>query len=320
VRLKKRAIVLLGITVVVAAFFITSRIRPPEVVYVAFDTAQPVHQPSAIPLVPRYRSQINDTGYLKLVNRQLAVNSPIDPSQMVDAWPTVPVRATDITLHPTALNAVSALFYEGQDVGSFFVTSGFRDFYRQQELYVEAYNHLYVLPAGHSEHQLGLAADILIMGVPMDQMSGRADTLWLQQNAWRHGLIHRYPYDMTHITGVAYEPWHFRYVGRVHAWYMHEHRMVLEEYLEHLEANEHISVAIDGVIYHVLYQRFAGVQLYVPQNMEFIVSASNRGGYVITAWEKNGHFARPGGSFARLCIAGYGAEPHWNGVIVCITF
>ena len=238
----------------------------------------------SLELVSMPVSFLTDTGYLKLVNRDLAMSRPVDYSNIVDAWPTVPVRATDITVHQTLLGAVAALFAEADDI-PFFVTSGYRNVYRQHEIYENAEDRMYVMPPGHSEHNIGLAVDILVMDVPMSQMSGTPEARWLAQNAWRHGMILRYPYGTTHITGVAYEPWHFRYVGLVHAWYMTVNNMVLEEYLAHLEAQGSFAVRLNGVTYHIMYQQLVGGHLYVPLDLPFNISTSNRGGYVVTVWE-----------------------------------
>ena len=226
-----------------------------------------------------------NTGYLKLVNRHYYITQPVNRSHIVTAHPTVPVRAIYITIHNTALNAIANLFYEGRYIANFFVTSGYREFDRQEYLYANAVDRAYVLPPGHSEHQLGLAADILIPGVGMSEMSGRPETIWLSENAWRHGLILRYPRDAIDITGVAYEPWHFRYVGLVHAWYMTSNNLVLEEYLSFLAETGGFTTTINGTVYHVIYQQPINGQINVPRDLNFTVSSSNRGGYIITASE-----------------------------------
>ena len=240
-----------------------------------------------IVLVSTPRAQLRDTGYLKLVNRNLAMSRPIDYAYIVYAWPTVPVRATDITVHYTLLNAISGLFEDGLGVAEFFVTSGYRNVARQAQIYENAVDRMYVMPPGHSEHNLGLAADILAPGLSLNSadMSGTPEAVWLAENAWRHGMVLRYPYGTTHITDVAYEPWHFRYVGRVHAWYMTMTGMVLEEYLEYLATREELAVILDGVTYYIWYRHPVNNQLYVPRDLQFTVSSSNKGGYVITAWE-----------------------------------
>ena len=282
---KKIIILILCISFLVAFFIHRQQSNANDVI----DVLAPYNQTEgettelAMLIVPSYTLQ--DTGYLKLVNRILYVTRPTGRAYLVDAFPTVPVRATDITMHQTALNAIAALFREGRHIADFFITSGYRGFYLQEYLYENAVDRMYVLPPGHSEHQLGLAADILAPGISMGQMSGTPEAIWLAENAWRHGLILRYPYGTTHITGVAYEPWHFRYVGRVHAWFMTQNNMVMEEYLDFLAETGGFSTLFDGAQYHIMYLTPANGQIYVPRDLPFTVSFSNRGGYVITARE-----------------------------------
>ncbi len=82
---------------------------------------------------------------------------------------------------------------------------------------------------GYSEHELGLAADINADGI---HSAGGDVYDWLAENAYRYGFIQRYPEDKTEITGIAYEPWHYRYVGEKAAAEIKEQGICLEEYLE----------------------------------------------------------------------------------------
>lgn len=91
-----------------------------------------------------------------------------------------------------------------------------------------------IMEPGKSEHQTGLAADIV---TPSYQMldEGYAQTeaaQWLAAHAPEYGFILRYPKDKTEITGIDYEPWHFRYVGVEAAMEITEKGLCLEEYLE----------------------------------------------------------------------------------------
>ncbi len=85
---------------------------------------------------------------------------------------------------------------------------------------------------GTSEHELGLAADIIDVGYPfLDEGQEETSTQkWLMENAWRYGFILRYPNGTTDITGIIYEPWHYRYVG---SWAEEIYRrgVTLEEFL-----------------------------------------------------------------------------------------
>lgn len=87
---------------------------------------------------------------------------------------------------------------------------------------------------GTSEHQLGLALDIIDTGYTnLDEGQENTSTQqWLMANSWRYGFILRYPNGTTNITGIIYEPWHYRYVGRSAAEQIHELNVTLEEYIE----------------------------------------------------------------------------------------
>ena len=86
---------------------------------------------------------------------------------------------------------------------------------------------------GTSEHELGLAVDIIDETyLKLDQGQERTGTQkWLMENCWRYGFILRYPNGTTEQTGVIYEPWHYRYVGEEHAKAITELGVTLEEYL-----------------------------------------------------------------------------------------
>lgn len=77
----------------------------------------------------------------------------------------------------------------------------------------------------HSEHHTGLAVDI---------SGGDAMYDWLAENCWEYGFILRYPEDKTSITGIAFEPWHFRYVGTELSLEIKELGLCMEEYFDML--------------------------------------------------------------------------------------
>ena len=60
---------------------------------------------------------------------------------------------------------------------------------------------------------------------------------WLSENAWKFGFILRFPEDKMHITTIQFEPWHYRYVGRYHAYKIYTSGLCLEEYIEQLGDN-----------------------------------------------------------------------------------
>ena len=90
-----------------------------------------------------------------------------------------------------------------------------------------------VMPGNCSEHCAGLAIDICSVDHPyLDADFGQTrEGRWLRDNAYRFGFIFRYPADKMSLTGVKYEPWHIRYLGRELALAVHESGLCLEEYL-----------------------------------------------------------------------------------------
>lgn len=122
--------------------------------------------------------------------------------------------------------------------------SGYRTYARQQEnfdrkvaYYVSqglseteatAKTQTRILPAGASEHNMGFAMDIV--SASADFISTK-EFSWLTAHAYEYGFILRYPENKTDITGVMYEPWHWRYVGKEAAAEMHQSGQCLEEYL-----------------------------------------------------------------------------------------
>lgn len=95
---------------------------------------------------------------------------------------------------------------------------------------------------GTSDHQTGLAVDIVQTSLPykyslLIQEFGETDAgKWLAENCYRFGFVLRFPEGKEDITGIIYEPWHFRYVGRTHALKMQELDLCLEEYVEYLNS------------------------------------------------------------------------------------
>ncbi len=92
--------------------------------------------------------------------------------------------------------------------------------------------------SGTSEHNTGLGFDILQKGnyYLSTQFEKTAQFKWLMENAENYGFILRYQKDKIDITGIMYEPWHFRYVGIEHAKKINDLGYCLEEYIEYLEA------------------------------------------------------------------------------------
>lgn len=96
----------------------------------------------------------------------------------------------------------------------------------------------WVAAPGTSEHQTGLALDIVSMSYQLlnERQARTAEQLWLMEHCWEYGFILRYPQEKTAVTGIGYEPWHYRYVGKEAAAAMRQSGLCLEEYLAAMEA------------------------------------------------------------------------------------
>ena len=101
-----------------------------------------------------------------------------------------------------------------------------------EEAYLQAGNT--VAFQGTSEHQLGLAVDIVAKDYQIldDKQAKTEEAKWLKEHCHEYGFILRYPLDKTEETGIIFEPWHYRYVGKEAAKEIMEQGICLEEYLQ----------------------------------------------------------------------------------------
>lgn len=91
-----------------------------------------------------------------------------------------------------------------------------------------------VQAAGYSEHETGLALDLVPEGRSSLDESIETDPVmqWFAQNSYKYGFVIRYPTTKADITGISYEPWHFRYVGVEAAVFLYNNNLTLEEFYD----------------------------------------------------------------------------------------
>ena len=92
------------------------------------------------------------------------------------------------------------------------INSSYRTYKKQQQEY-DASNDDYAAKPGFSEHQTGLALDIVNGPINGNDFENTKEFAWLQENAHKYGFILRYPKDKEDITGYNYESWNYRYLG-----------------------------------------------------------------------------------------------------------
>jgi len=178
------------------------------------------------------------------------------------------------------LNVVDVAGKDG--VQHFLMSSGYRDFKEQSKLYKEMGSD-YALPAGYSEHNLGLSLDV---GSTQKKMEKAPEGKWIEENVWKHGFVLRYPKNKSNITGIQYEPWHIRYVGLPHSAIMQKKNFTLEEYLEFLKEEKEISTEVEGKKYTVSYYKVSeNMKVNIPANKQYEISGNNMDGVIVTVQE-----------------------------------
>lgn len=176
--------------------------------------------------------------------------------------------------------------------------SGWRSLGEQRQIWAdtwyregEGFTRKYVALPRCSEHQTGLAIDLAQTAehidfirphFPDDGACGRFRRL-----AAEHGFVQRYRREKESVTGIAEEPWHFRYVGIPHARLMEDNDLCLEEYAGFLREGPKRCVLSNGRKVTVSYLPCPGKQaeLVVPDNACLQISGHNDGAFIVTLWE-----------------------------------
>ena len=193
-----------------------------------------------------YTGNVRNPGsYLVLVNKQFFLPKNYAPGDLV--VPAVKfekeVTSQEKKLRKEAAAALEALFKEAENNGlTLYCESGYRPYDMQKQIYDRIrkeqgreYAAQYVALPGKSEHQTGLAMDVIQVSdsktVKGQDFGSTKEGRWLRENASRFGFILRYPQGKSDITGYHYEPWHIRYVGIKAAEDIYKRKLTLEEYL-----------------------------------------------------------------------------------------
>lgn len=204
-----------------------------------------------------YLSQETDSIIIEQEDKYSHLHKTIDNSELswnfilINNWNSLPenfnviLRETengekvDERIYPY----LEKLFFDAKKAGhSPELTSGYRSEEKQQQLFddkIKEYRSAgyskkeakqltlkEVSKPGYSEHETGLALDINSTSGDSWELYG-----WLKDNCHKYGFIVRYPGGKEEITGIQYEPWHLRFVGKDSAKYIYETGITLEEYI-----------------------------------------------------------------------------------------
>lgn len=172
-------------------------------------------------------------GEILLVNAEHRLSEDYVPEGLVNLYEqrhSFRLASSEIYLTRETYEAMERMFAaaEADNVNGFIVTSGYRDYQRQAEIYAESEPGLAQEP-GASEHQTGMAFDVTTE--TNDGFESTEQYAWLRAHAHEYGFIQRYPANKADETGISYEPWHYRYVGVEAATRIREADMTLEAFI-----------------------------------------------------------------------------------------
>lgn len=279
-----------------------------------------------VPLV-MYETRIHLNKYLDVGNQILVNNN--HGYERVDTVELTPVRAnrqSDIQVSATldsltkeAFEALDKMTADLRAAGAgdwLLLTSGYRNLEEQQRIWDnnlaqngEDYTRRYVAIPGYSEHHTGLACDLSFFTysyatIPVaDHEFGS----WLWENCSNYGYILRYTKDMEETTGIAYEPWHFRYIGFPHAKAVEHFDICYEEYIEFIKKytfeTRMLYVKPDGsvtsaepeemptsdgyLVYYVPMAEGESTEIKIPTGFEYedvTISGNNVDGFIVTVY------------------------------------
>ena len=231
------------------------------------------------------------TGPLVLVNRQHPLKTAVG-----NTLTAVDSRHPEILLDRQAARLLAACIQKVGGGAEIVPVSGWRSQTEQQHIWDDTlaesgadFTRKYVAYHGCSEHQTGLAIDLgkaaghidfIRPAFPYDGICGA-----FRRAAAAYGFIERYQRSKESLTGIAREPWHFRYVGAPHAQLMQQNGLCLEEYTDFLREGPRSCPLPDGRLAQVFYVPCAGeeTEIQLPDGC-CQISGDNVGGFVVTAW------------------------------------
>lgn len=197
------------------------------------------------PLEPEILDDFDE--YITLANRQHLLSSDYEPRDLVNTTCKKSSDAGTPQLRQAANDAINAMFAAALEDGyTLYLKSAYRTYQTQKTMYNNRLDKLgrddgLVSYPGASDHQTGLGADILnYEWTKKDGMNKEfaktKEAQWMEAHCAEFGFILRYMSDKEEITGIKFEPWHFRYVGREAAAYITENHLSLEEFTEEWQA------------------------------------------------------------------------------------
>ncbi len=189
-------------------------------------------------------------------------------------------------------------FYDKYNNDTLIIYGSYRTTEFQQQLYEDDLaqsgdgESTRVAKPGFSEHETGLAFDFTES--ENHDYDGTGDFAWINANCFKYGFIVRYTEAKQRLTKIQNEPWHFRYVGIPHAYYMDSKDLCLEEYIdlvrEHPYDGEHLEFSDnEGNDYEVYFvasdDGSEKTTVPVPTGTRYEISGNNVDGFIVTVYK-----------------------------------
>lgn len=230
-----------------------------------------------------------DSGLLMLVNSEHMVDKDFNPDR-------VQFEDTYYYLREEAADALEKMLDDMEDdLGEVpMIISTYRSYEKQESVYnadvdgavaagadiadaIKSTGRYIALP-GASEHHTALAVDLSNDGSLEENFIETDAGVWLKEHCHEYGFIVRYPKEKEKYTGIGYEPWHIRYVGKPHSDIMYKNNWCLEEYIEYLKEDGSIIWNDRENIWGVYY--IDSPECSYSNIVDF--SDTNCGGYIVT--------------------------------------
>ncbi len=239
-------------------------------------------------------------GTLLLVNRDYPIHrfnneKHLQLEQALYGYP-------EILLEKRAARMLQKLINDLDGKESIVPVSGYRPQKEQEQIYKDSlaengreFTNKYVAIPGHSEHQTGYAIDLARMNHEIDfiRPDFPYDGIWgrFRELAGEYGFIERYQEGKERITGIAHEPWHFRYVGYPHSLLMNREGLTLEEYIEKIKnftyKGEHLHYQYKGRSMEIFYVNVMDAiyeEISISDEFTYQVTGNNSDGVIVTVW------------------------------------
>ncbi len=213
-------------------------------------------------------------------------------------------KHSNILMERGAATVLSYILYDMNCKNEIVPVSGYRSKEEQEQIYSDSlrksgkdFTEKYVALPGCSEHQtgyaidLGLKKDVIDFIRPDFPYDGICDRF--RKIAPQYGFIERYQSEKEIITGIAHEPWHFRFVGYPHSEIMTEKGLSLEEYIENIKQypydGNHLKIIRGKGTIEIFYAPVLSceqITLNMPDHCIYQVSGNNTDGFIITLWRQ----------------------------------